>query len=461
MTLRLRLLLSIVLSLLLACALAVTVSCVRAAGSVRAEVGAALSGSVQIVRNGIDGMGAGADLITEAARLVHSFNGSRHVQATLLDPDGRPIASSALPRPPYPAPPWFLRLVTPDQSQLLAVVAIGNTGLFIRLRADPLSEATKEWAFLENSAVDLLVLCLLAACGMALTLSRALRPLTQLAGALDRVEPGRRQTALEVRGPRDIARLVAGFNRMQERLAGAERQNRTLNEQIMTLVEEERAELAQDLHDEVGPYLFSIGVTVATLERLSGGEPGDVVSAHARLIREDLGHVQRHVRGILERLRPLAPIEAGLAAAIANIAGFWRIRRPEVTFRVDLDPAAEDWGEAAQDVVYRVVQEAVSNALRHATPSRVWIALAASANELSLEVTNDDTRPGAPPSVSGETSVRGFRGLGLQGMAARVVALGGTLAAGPRVNGPGWTVRARLKRDLAGTARMASEAITR
>ena len=65
----------------------------------------------------------------------------------------------------------------------------------------------------------------------------------------------------------NLARLAKGFNTMVERLDAAQARNLRLNEQLMTLQEEERTELARDLHDEVGPFLFAVHLDAASIEQ--------------------------------------------------------------------------------------------------------------------------------------------------------------------------------------------------
>jgi two-component system sensor histidine kinase UhpB len=98
-------------------------------------------------------------------------------------------------------------------------------------------------------------------------IGRMLRPLDRLTRALEEVGDGRFRTRFGGRLPPELARLRDSFNRMAARLADADADNRRLNAQLLTSREEERSELARDLHDEVGPYLFAIGADAALAAR--------------------------------------------------------------------------------------------------------------------------------------------------------------------------------------------------
>ena len=149
--------------------------------------------------------------------------------------------------------------------------------------------------------------------------------------------------------------------------------------------------------------------------------------------------MQRQVRSMLGRLRPIGLAEFGLAAALANLVEFWRRRDPEIVYRLDIAPDAEGFDELLDPTVYRIVQECLSNAMRHGRPSAVTVALSRRCagrdgeDELTIVVADDGQGMAAPAGI----------GYGLRGMSERVKALGGdlTISSTP---GQGLTVTATL-----------------
>jgi two-component system sensor histidine kinase UhpB len=196
------------------------------------------------------------------------------------------------------------------------------------------------------------------------------------------------------------------------------------------LQDEERADIARDLHDEIGPHLFAANVDAAMAASLIGQGRSEAALDQLRAITGAIGHIQRLVRDILGRLRPTGLAELGLASAILDLVAFWRARRPELVFDTAL---ADDAGLPAplQETLYRLVQESLSNAVRHSAPRQIRIVLERDPAEARLEVVND-----------GAAGAGGAPGYGLTGMAERVAAAGGTLSAGP-IEG-GWRVAVRL-----------------
>jgi two-component system sensor histidine kinase UhpB len=165
--------------------------------------------------------------------------------------------------------------------------------------------------------------------------------------------------------------------------------------------------------------------------------------------------MQRQVRDLLSRLRPARITELGLNAAILDLVRFWTARRPDIAFNLTLLDEEAELSEATKDVVYRVVQEAANNAVRHGSPRTVRIALRIDADEtLSILVADDGTGHDAAPTPDG----LGLGGLGLVGMRERVASVGGTLSFGPNPNGGGWTTTARLRLEGAPAARLSEAA---
>jgi two-component system sensor histidine kinase UhpB len=438
MSLRFRLIVSIVLVLVVSLAFGGALACWHAGRSVRTEMRAALAVGEQTVRNALASLPAAGGTQRHIARLVGSFDGDRHVQAALLDDRGVSIASSALAMQSPAVPEWFHGFFGVDLPPLrIPLPADAETHGSITLRADSHNEVGEVWSEFRDA---LLIVALFGGPTVLLiywTLGRALWPLASLSAAFGRIGSGDYGPRLaEAGGPPELTDLAAGFNVMAERLAAMEVQNRSLNERLLTLLEEERSDLARDLHDEVGPFLFAVNIDVATIHRLiERGQLGEVPERlHA--ISEAVGHMQKHVKAILLQLRPIGLVEFGLAGAIDNLAKFWRFRHPEIDFVVDVSGEEDGFGDPADTAIYRIVQESLSNAVRHGRPSRIEVSVSQDAERAIVARVSDDG--------TGLAETEGGVGFGLLGMRERVAALGGSLVV---ENGPGThglTVTARL-----------------
>ena len=224
---------------------------------------------------------------------------------------------------------------------------------------------------------------------------------------------------------------------MAGQLAAISDQNRRLNEQLLTLQEQERGELASDLHDEIGPFLFAISIDAANIARNVRDGVLAPIGPQIQAITEAVSHMQKQVKHMLGRLRPIGLAEFGLAEAIGNLVDFWRRRHPDIDFQIAFDDAGAGFGELIDTVIFRVVQECLSNAVRHGAPNRIEVAIARGAEDERIIVTVFDDGQGtdtAPPGL----------GYGLLGMSERVKAIGGKLTFSSQP-GEGFRVIAELR----------------
>ena len=194
----------------------------------------------------------------------------------------------------------------------------------------------------------------------------------------------------------------------------------------------ERARIARELHDIVAHHL-SVIVLQAGGARASGKPAGASLEKIENSARQALAETRR-LLGVLrdpDEESGLAP-QPGISDLDALAASVRTAGLP-VNLAVDGDLAALP---AAMNVsVYRIVQEALTNVLKHAGSARADVTIGRVADTVTVEVTDDGTgQPGPLPPV---------RGHGLAGMGERAALFGGDLAAGPRPGG-GFAVRARL-----------------
>ena len=425
MSLRSRLFLAVAAALMASVVLGGALAGWRARRSVLAELSAALDAGARTVRAGLDEAGLGSNPRDDARRLIATFAPNRHVRAQLLGEATPPAAAGK-----GAAPGWFVSLVAP---RIAPLELTGGTET-IRLQIDARNEVGEVWQQFSDAAMVFAVFCALTALLGAVAVRRALRPIGRVAAGLSLVGAGDYSARLVNSGSSDLQPLVDGFNRMAGLLEEARCRNARLSDQVLLLQEEERAELARDLHDDIGPALFAVSLTAATIGRLAAESRADIIAAHAGTIGDVTAQMQRSVRSLLGRLRPARPIEAGLRPAMDALVGFWRDRNPGIVF--DLEVMADDAGlnERRRETIFLVVQEAVVNAIRHGRPGRIGIAVAGQDGAVSVTVSDDGAGTGE----------RGRPGVGLGLMRDRVAALEGTLSVGVRDHRCGWHVDARL-----------------
>jgi two-component system sensor histidine kinase UhpB len=366
-------------------------------------------------------------------QLVATFDGNRHVTAAVVDPSGRARMTSEGAMPRKPAPAWFAAAIRPDLQPAMIEVPDGS-GDVLMLRPEPASDTSALWSANVRAAG---VFGVAAAIGLALiywVIGRALAPIAELSRGLAAIGASGYRERVQEEGPRELHSLQRGFNAMAERLAEIDERNRALEAQLLTIQDEERAEIARDLHDEIGPHLFAVALDAGMIERcLNEGDTQPILD-QVHSIKSAVNYMQRQVRDLIARLRPTRAAELGLEAAINDLVVFWQGRQPEVEFLIEVDRADTHVPEPLRDVIYRVVQESVANAVRHAETTQLSIKVGGTAGDIVVSVTNR----GTPKPAATEQA-----GLGLASMRERVQAVGGQLTI-DRTD-QGWTVMARFR----------------
>ena len=419
MSLRVRLVVLVTLALALSLAFGGTLAWLNARRAVAIEMSAALTVARQTVESGIADAEGAPDWRRDVDRLVASFAGNRHLRVS-LDSDGV-VARPSVESPPLGVVPgWFEHAIglKPDAARI-PVIIDGRPRGAILIETAPHNEILEKWNEFGGS---LLVMALFALATLALIfffVGQALRPLGRLAVALAAVGRGDYGTRIEGRLPPELSRLRDSFNRMSGDLDTMAEQNRRLTGELLTLQEQERGQIARDLHDEVGSYLFGINVDVANISRAAGSGRIDEIGEHLRAIGDAVGHMQRQIRDMLGRLRPIGLEEFGLATAIDNLVAFWRRRHPEIRYRVAIADGIDGCGETIDLVIFRIVQEGLSNAIRHGRPTRVGVTVECGGAEHAVFVRVEDDGRG----IDNEAAL----GYGLLGMSERVKAVGGRL----------------------------------
>jgi two-component system sensor histidine kinase UhpB len=247
------------------------------------------------------------------------------------------------------------------------------------------------------------------------------------------ISDGGYDARLDAKGPPEFIALARGFNHMAARLESFSESNQRLQQQIQSVQEEERTGIARDLHDEVGPYLFAIQVDANILAKSADPQTRSMGTA----IREAALHVQTHVKEILRQLRPVSSLDFGLEPAIADLVAFWSRRHPDIRFErtIAVTPGLDRRGE---DAAYRIVQESLSNAVRHGKPSRIEIIIADQPDQVMVSVTDDGG--GLKQDLPGRMSLGQ---MGLTGMQERLSTLGGRMTV-EEAKGRGVCIRAFL-----------------
>jgi glucose-6-phosphate-specific signal transduction histidine kinase len=201
-------------------------------------------------------------------------------------------------------------------------------------------------------------------------------------------------------------------------------QNRRLAQQLITAQEQERRHLARELHDEIGQCCVAIRVNASSIAR-DTEKTMPIAHASATSIAQTSDHLHEVVRGMLERMRPTGLDDLGLSASLEVLTSTWAARHG-VACAYQAEGPVEGLDEASNIAIYRAVQEALTNVVKHAKARHVRVSFTSDASGINPDIKLRIDDDGAGMLLSDSN-----RGLGLVGMRERIDALGGQLSLQP------------------------------
>ncbi len=426
MSLQIRL--SLMVGTLFAATLAALIAAVAldASPRLRSENDSIMNLTQAIVQSTLATLEHAPDPASAMKQLVRRLSTLRHVEVFLLNE--KSANSSA--QEATNAGVWG-RIGSAEAFQTLQipVVVSGKTIDTIVLKPKPSDELSEVRDAIKRIAQFSLALGAMVIALVTVLIGRLVRPLDSLAHAIGQMEEGDFSVKLDGKVTPEITVIRDRLNRLASALRKSTAENKRLSQHLLRLQDQERREVARDLHDELGPYLFSLRAAAAALQAELRRPTCDIARAEA-VAAQLVSHVeavQKTNRRVLNRLSPMGFDELGLKGALAALGVFWNKERPHVRTAVTIDGNYDDADETTQLTIFRVVQEGLTNAHRHSGGTSVLAHV-----DRCAAVTNeqDGASDRAVLTVTDNGSgLKGPRryGFGLTAMRERVVALGGSM----------------------------------
>lgn len=364
--------------------------------------------------------GSAADLL---ARLPRVLAQPRHVRIFVSAGEGEPgFAPVPLPEEEGEAPRWFRDLVAPPMKQVILPIRHGAEAFGeIIIRSDPNDEIDEVWRDVRSLAMLGAAAYVATLLALWLVTRLALRPLTRMAEGVARIEAGDYDGAIGEVGIPELADLAARVDGLGATLKRTIAEKDGLNRRLVSVGDEERKAIARELHDEFGPCLFGLKVEARSILAAASARDPRSVESGARSILGIVDLIQGTNRSLLKRLRPMELGELPLAQVLEGLAAGMGPLGPDVGWTIDIDPALDRYDETTELTLYRVAQEALTNALRHANAGRILFAVHRDPERPGWArlVITDDGEGIACPAVPGN---------GLRGMRERIASVAGRIA---------------------------------
>jgi signal transduction histidine kinase len=322
-----------------------------------------------------------------------------------------------------PTPAWFVEVYTQiiggDARATRPVSYRGNREGSVVASFLPAATAGETWRTIAPlfgfSALLIAILCAVA----YVVIDRALRPTTEILAGLDRLAKGNLDTTLPPFRVAEINRISEVFNALVSDLKLASSERSELARRLVDAQERERRHIARELHDEIAQKLSALGALAACL-RIAARRDAVALESDAKELEDMASSVMISLRKTLTYLRPQEIDDLGLLPSLEGLVdGHNKDAGGRTRYTIEAKGDVEQLNSETRAHVYRIIQEALNNAAKHADAHHVKVTLNRHADEsgkkVELSVTDDGT--------------------GLIGMRERVLALSGSFDAGPLTSG--------------------------
>ncbi len=319
------------------------------------------------------------------------------------------------------APGWFVRLVQPPPTEIrqwLYNPLIPPTGIFIR--ADPSDEIDETWNEVRSILILLLAFIVLANILVYITIGKYLAPIDTILEGLSGIEKGQYQLELPHFRLPELDRISQQFNHMAKVLLDSKAKNSLLTQRSLEIQEEERRHLAQELHDELGQTIAAIKAVAVAISNKKDPDKEHIDSSVKTIVQYS-DHIYQVAKNMMHRLRPSVLDELGLIKALQNMIDDWNSRQDDIFCHFTFSDIPTDLPESLKISLYRIIQESLTNVLKHSSASKVSITIN-KVEQNSMEqvyLIIEDDGVGLDETITNT-------GLGMSGMKERAEMNGGT-----------------------------------
>ena len=431
MSIRFRLNALLVTLLTLALVSFVTAMIMSAGPRIRAENESIMRLSKEFVETTVESLQGVTNPGARLEVLLEGLKNLRHVKIYRAGEGEEPAGEAAH---GGDGPRWLAGLADAEPRLEIPVVVNGQDfgALVIAPQAD--DESAEIWDSIVKFSVVGTALAAASLVLMSLMIARMLQPIRTVGDALIVLDGGNYDVTVPETGPPEIADICGKLNRLASTLKLTTSENRRLAERIICIQDEERKELARELHDELGPYLFAIRAGASTIrsEVERGANDKPKLTRTCTTLLECIETMQRMNRRVLQKLRPIGLEEFGLKAKLVSLVAMWRENHPAMKIALSVSGAIPERDETSNLTIYRIVQEGLTNAFRHADATTIEIVLEPAEAGTALPGANRkaDARPGVHVTVAdnGKGLAEEMQpSYGIAGMNERVWATGGEI----------------------------------
>jgi len=409
--------LRIVLSVIIIMMLGGVTAVWQARQSVAQEVQSSINLALQMIEFGFAQIPASSRYGHNWLPQISALQQVRHIQISIAEEGKETIEflnqqqTDAASQPPQ----WFIDAVMTDYLTADYQITMSDGGIkTLLIEADPMDEIIEAWG--ESQAFFWSIVAMLAVIFFAINLvfNSMLNAVQSILSGLRHVESGEYGKVLPSSQISEFDAIASEVNAMSAALKIAEENNQALALHTIQIQETERQTMSRELHDEMGQSLTAIKAMAVTIK-----QPKVDITLAADSIIEVCNHLAVVVRSMMRTLHPLSLAELGLEATLTDLVNEWSRRHATLKINLEYDNALEQLDNKVAIHIYRVVQECLTNVVRHADASIVDVRI------LLLYPSSEQARIDLSVIDNGQGGKADYQGFGVLGMRERVESLGG------------------------------------
>lgn len=259
---------------------------------------------------------------------------------------------------------------------------------------------------------------LLIGTGVYAMVRRAIQPTRDMVDAMERMAQGHSHARMPDTSMRELRRMGIVFNHLADQLQNTIATQQELAHRLLQVREEERHHLSHELHDELGQSLAAMRVELVMAEEQAGHSARTLLPALGRM-SAICATMFSSMQQLLHRLHPVGLDIFGLEACLRQLVQGWQQREATgCSYSLEMSGQWDDLDSTWRVSLYRLVQEGITNAAKHARASHVTVRLHRNADGIALDIADNGPTTTLPGLVPGA-------GRGLTGMLERTQALRG------------------------------------
>lgn len=385
----------------------------QARNSVEREVNSSINLAVQMIEFSINQVPYKSKAMDVWLEKIDSMQPVRHLKISIKDNKNNTIKNSSgiLNNEQSSTPHWFIKSVMVDLVTHNHDIKIANgTVKTIFITANPMDEINEAWGETKAFFWSIVLMLSIMFLTVNLVFKTMLKTVNTILSGLRQIETGHFDHVLPHFNISEFDAIAIEINSMSKALKTAQKNNQALARHTMKIQETERQNMSRELHDEMGQSLTAIKAMAVTCQQANT----DVKAVTSSII-DICNHLSVVVRSMMKTLHPLSLTDLGLGATLSELINEWQRRSGNLQLDLDYDASLENLSQDITIHVYRIVQECLTNVVRHAKASKVVIRVIKKSSKVLITV-----------SDNGQAKYLNSPGFGLLGMRERAESLGGT-----------------------------------